>query len=132
MGLSTSGFDGLSAYLDKLASSADGDALAGQALESGAEIIKQRMIDNASSNPQPRSGKLRSSIKVGGVKRKGQGSTVSVGVWSSDVKYAYPVEYGHGGPHPAPAHPFLRPAFNEGKEDAYSAIKSSLASALDK
>ena len=28
------------------------------------------------------------------------------------VKYAHLVEYGHGGPHPAPAHPFLRPAYD--------------------
>ena len=38
------------------------------------------------------------------------------------VKYAGPLEYGHGGPHPAPAHPYLRPAFDEKKDEAYAAI----------
>lgn len=126
MGLNTIGFDALGADLEKLAARLDGDDVVGRALDAGAQVIETRMIDNASSDPSPRSGRLRSSIKS---KKNGK-SSVSVGIWSSDAPYAYPVEFGHGGPHPAPAHPFLRPAFDEGKEEAYAEIRGALDRAL--
>ena len=44
--------------------------------------------------------------------------------------YANPVEYGHGGPAPAPAHPFVRPAFDARAEEAYGEIKRVLADEL--
>jgi HK97 gp10 family phage protein len=40
--------------------------------------------------------------------------------------YAHLVEFGHGGPHPAPAHPFMRPAFDEGKAAAIQAVADKI------
>lgn len=37
--------------------------------------------------------------------------SVIVGVDRKRAPHAHLVEFGHGGPHPAPAHPYLRPAF---------------------
>ena len=130
MGLTLTGFSDLENTLAELASRADGDAITTEALQGGAEIIKNRMIANASHDPHPRSGALRNAIKIGDTKRRSGRVSVPVGVWSKDVPYAFPVEYGHGGPHPAPAHPFIRPAFDEGQDEAFASVKSSLNDAL--
>ena len=47
------------------------------------------------------------------------------------AEYASPVEFGHGGPHPAPPHPFIRPAFDSGVDEAYEKAKQLLGQALD-
>ena len=44
--------------------------------------------------------------------------------------YANPVEKGHGGPAPAPAHPFVRPAFDVRKDEAYQIMKNILKDEL--
>ena len=58
---------------------------------------------------------------------------VTVGVHRTDggAEYANPVEFGHGGPHPAPAHPFVRPAFDAAKDEAYEKVKQDLQTALE-
>ncbi len=38
--------------------------------------------------------------------------------------------YGHGGPAPAPAHPFVRPAFDTKADEAFSEIKRVLRDEL--
>ena len=38
--------------------------------------------------------------------------------------------YGHGGPAPAPAHPFVRPAFDTRADEAFSEIKRVLRDEL--
>jgi HK97 gp10 family phage protein len=45
---------------------------------------------------------------------------------------AHLVEFGHGGPHPAPAHPFMRPALDESKSGALRAITEKARSELNK
>lgn len=37
-------------------------------------------------------------------------------IYHDPVRIAHLVEFGHGGPHAAPAHPFLRPAWDQNKE----------------
>ena len=67
------------------------------------------------------------------VKKRSGGYRVTVGVHRADggAKYASPVEFGHGGPHPAPPHPFIRPAFDGGVDEAYEKAKQLLGQALD-
>ena len=103
-------------------------------LKASAQPILQQMIQNASTDPRPRSGQLESSIKVGKVSRKRGAARVTVGVHSGEggARYANPVEHGHGGPHPAPPHPFVRPAFDAKAEEAYEEMKKLLNAALDK
>ena len=103
-------------------------------LQKAAQPVLEQMIANASSNPRVISGKLRDSIKIGNVvKHRRGGYTISVGVHRSDggAAYANPVEFGHGGPHPAPPHPFVRPAFDARSEEAYEKVKEELKTALD-
>lgn len=59
---------------------------------------------------------------------------VTVGVhradWTQDEYYPAYVEYGHGGPHPAPAHPYIRPAFDMMAPVAESIIVSELRATI--
>lgn len=40
--------------------------------------------------------------------------------------------YGHGGPAPAPAHPFIRPAYDTRADEAYEIIRDGLRDAIDR
>lgn len=59
-----------------------------------------------------------------------KGGRVTVGVhradWTEAEYYPAYVEYGHGGPHPAPAHPYMRPAFDMMAPAAESIIVAEL------
>ena len=103
-------------------------------LKSAAQPILDQMIQNANTDPKRRSGKLVNSIRVGNVvRRHGGGYRVTIGVHRKDggAEYANPVEHGHGGPHPAPPHPFVRPAFDAKQEEAFARMKELLIQALD-
>ena len=48
------------------------------------------------------------------------------------AKYAHLVELGHGGPRPAPPHPFLRPALETNRRRVFSQIKRKTAQGIVK
>ena len=98
-------------------------------LQTAAQPVLTRMLHNASTDPKRRSGKLHSSIRIGRVvKKRSGGYRITVGVHRADggAEYASPVEFGHGGPHP-----FIRPAFDGGANEAYEKAKQLLGQALD-
>ena len=105
-----------------------------KALKAGAVPIEEQMKANASSDPKIISGDLYSSIHTHGVRQKrgGSGKHITIGVKHSEkgAFYANPVEWGHGGPAPAPMHPFVRPAFDVRYPDACEEIKRVLRDAL--
>ena len=103
-------------------------------LQMGATPVYMKMRENASRDPKPITRTLLNSIKIGNViKRRRGGWSIQIGVRRGEkgADYANPLEYGHGGPHPAPAHPFVRPAFDEAKEEAYAKMKEILIQAID-
>lgn len=105
-----------------------------RALEAGAVPIEGQMLHNASTDPAIITGDLHGSIRTGSVKKKsGGGKRITVGVHHKDkgAYYANPVEHGHGGPAPAPAHPFVRPAFDTKVNEAYEEIKCVLRDELN-
>ena len=67
-----------------------------------------------------------------GQKARSGGKYITIGVKHSEkgAYYANPVEKGHGGPGPAPAHPFVRPAFDVRKDEAYQIMKNILKDEL--
>ena len=109
-----------------------GNAVANRILETAAQPVFDQMIQNASTDPQPRSGKLRGALRI--KKASGRrGARVTVGIHRADgAAYSVPVEFGHGGLHPAPPHPFVRPAFDARAEESYVLLKEQLRTALDK
>ena len=132
MALDQQGFSELQSDLAAMALSLDNGSGVDRALQAGAVPIEQRMLVNASSDPKIITGALHGSIHTDRVKQRRGGKQISIGVKHSEAGayYANPVEYGHGGPAPAPAHPFVRPAFDARAEEAYGEIKRVLADEL--
>ena len=135
MPVQTQGFDELSNDLLKMAGAVGNEGnVIDEALKAGAVPIEEQMKANASSDPKIISGDLYSSIHTHGVRQKrgGQGKRITIGVKHSEkgAYYANPVEYGHGGPAPAPMHPFVRPAFDVRYPDACEEMKRVLRDAL--
>jgi HK97 gp10 family phage protein len=130
MGIETHGFSELENDILAMAEAMDSDVGTNRALLAGASPLAEQMRTNASSDPQVVTGTLRDSIKIGTARRK----RITVGVHYKDMGayYANPVEFGHGGPAPAPAHPFVRPAFDVRSGDAYEEIKRVLRDELTK
>ena len=135
MPMELQGFDNLRDDMTNMAAAMEFGAGVSRALEAGAVPIEQQMLHNASTDPKIITGDLHDSIRTGNVgKKRGGGKRITIGVHYKDkgAFYANPLEFGHGGPAPAPAHPFVRPAFDTRVEEAYDAIKQVLRDELSK
>ncbi len=134
MAIELRGFDDLQDDMINMAAALEQGAGVSRALQAGAVPIEQQMLHNASTDPKIISGDLHGSIRTGSVRKKaGGGKRITIGVHHADngAYYANPVEFGHGGPAPAPAHPFVRPAFDTRANEAYEEIKKVLRDELD-
>ena len=133
MPLELQGADDLKDDLTNMAANLEFGSGVDRALKAGAVPIEQQMLSNAARDPKIITGDLHGSIRTGRVKkRKLGGKAVTIGVHYKEkgAYYANPVENGHGGPAPAPAHPFVRPAFDTRAEEAYSIMKGILRDEL--
>lgn len=138
MPLDVDGFGDLMTDIAGMAAQMDADGagapVARKILEAAAQPIYEQMKANASSNPKIITGALNRSIETGKVKkRRYSGRSITIGVHrkAEGAYYATPVEYGHGGPAPAPAHPFIRPAYDTRQDEAYEIIRDGLRDAID-
>lgn len=132
------GFDALDDDLMKMASHLSAEhggkwkSIAESILQEAAEPIKAAAIRHV----PVRTGKLRDAIIVGRVKKrkhKAGGYTVDIGNQEKGgVGYARLVEFGHGGPAPAPNHKFMRPAYAEASDQAYAIIRKRLNEEVNK
>ena len=104
--------------LEGLADVMDSKVLA-QAANHGAKIVETAI-------------KLKTPVKTGNLLKSigrtkwtkgvsGEGSQI-VGAIGRTGPHAHLVEFGHGGPQPAPAHPFIRPAADQVEAKAQEAI----------
>ena len=133
MAIELQGFDDLKNDLTNMAYALDQGPGVNRALKAGAVPIEQQMLHNASTDPKIITDALHSSIHTGSVKkRRSSGKMITIGVHHSEkgAYYANPVEFGHGGPAPAPAHPFVRPAFDTRADEAYEEMKRVLRDEL--
>ena len=123
MAITLSGTEVLLSDLEKMIPS---DTNVDAALAEGAEVIAMEMRQLA----PVKSGKLKSAIKVGKARNGRNGRQVTVGIhrrdFSGDDYYPAYVEYGHGGPRPADPHPFIRPAFDLKKDEAWNTVKQAV------
>ena len=141
MGMDTQGLEELKTNIARMASQLDtegaGAGVTRRILEAAAQPVEAQMIANASVDPKPITGKLRGAIHTGNVKsRAGGGKHITIGVhrkdWDDEDYYPAYVEYGHGGPGPAPAHPYIRPAYDTTEDEAYEIIRDGLREAIDR
>lgn len=136
MAVKTHGFSELIDDLERLAEKAGGPGT-DRALKAGAKPIFEDMKRQASIDPQIRTGNLHKSIKIGKVGktvRKTDYKTmkrITIGSHKKEMgayaPHAHLVEFGHGGPAPAPPHPFVRPAFDKHVGEAFSEMKRVLS-----
>lgn len=109
------GSDDIRRALDALS---EAPHVAVQALRAGAEVLLP--VERAGAPVTPGGGThIRDRLEIR-VKTSGGKPVALVGVWGEPV--AYYVEHGHGGPHPAPAHPYMRPAAEAAEDDVTRAI----------
>lgn len=129
MGIKTEGFGDLITELNRLAEKAGGPA-ADKALKAGAKPVFDDMKRQASIDPKIRTGNLHESIKIGRVSKTTRRrdyktmKKITIGSHKKEMgayaPHAHLVEFGHGGPAPAPPHPFVRPAFDRKEGEAYA------------
>lgn len=56
---------------------------------------------------------------------------IAFAMWNAKpFPYPFAVEAGHGGKHPAPAHPWFRPAFEAGRSQTRSLVRDGIAEFL--
>ena len=134
MALDLQGFSELQSDLTAMAMSLENGSGVDRALQAGAAPIEQQMLANASSDPKIITGALHGSIHTSRVKGRGGGKQVTIGVHVKEQSayYSNPLEFGHGGPAPAPPHPFVRPAFDVRAEEAYGEIRRVLEDEITK
>ena len=139
MPIEARGFDDLIGDITKLANALDtsneGAPAARRILQAAAVPVESQMKQNASTDPKIITNKLHGAISTGKVKKhRRTGLHITIGVhrkdWTGDEYYPAYVEYGHGGPGPAPAHPYVRPAFDTTQDQAFGIIRSGLANEL--
>ena len=133
MPMELQGIDNLKDDLTNMASNLEFGAGVNRALQEGAKPIEEQMLHNAVSDPKIITGALHDSIRTHSVRKsRSGGKYITIGVKHSEkgAYYANPVEHGHGGPGPAPAHPFVRPAFDVRKDEAYQIMKNILKDEL--
>jgi HK97 gp10 family phage protein len=68
-------------------------------------------------------GRLRGVGKKAAASRASQGEKL---IYRDPGNYGHLVELGHGGPHPAPPKPFLRPAFDARVQESIARIQKKL------
>ena len=141
MPLDPQGFQELMSDIASMASRLDtegaGAVVTKRILENAAVPVEAQMKANASKDPKIISGALHGAISTGKVKKRANGGKhITVGVhrkdWSEEDYYPAYVEFGHGGPGPAPAHPYIRPAYDTTEDQAYEIIRQGLRDAIDR
>ena len=95
------------------------------AMRAGGRVVVNQVKDTV---PVGKTGNLKKSIKTKMVPYPVSGITVLV--IGAKAPHAHLVEFGHGGPHPAPPHPFMRPAFDASKLTAQERVERNLRNGI--
>lgn len=77
-------------------------------------------------------GPERKRVQVNVRRRKGKDSEVGDPVYQNPGNIGHLLEFGHAGPHPAPAKPHLRPAWDANKNEAVKIIGEECWAELQK
>lgn len=91
-----------------------------------ARLVRDRIREKA---PQGETGNLKAATYAAALPEKVDSpARAFAGIRPRKASHGHLVEFGHGGPNPAPPHPFVRPAWDELKED----VKRNIAADLKK
>lgn len=115
--------------IDNLRKSAEGRK-AIKAVDDAAKVTQKSVLSRTPKGP---TGNLRRSIKRGARPHFVKGYEKLRRFVYSDRKIAphlHLVEFGHGGPRPAPAHPFFRPGVESARDDVRRILTSGMKEAF--
>jgi HK97 gp10 family phage protein len=99
-----------------------------------AKLVKNRIREKAPLGPptDTRPGSLKAAAYATAMPEKIDSPAAAfAGIRPRKAPHAHLVEFGHGGPHPAPPHPFVRPAWDEMKDEVKANIKSGLKKLIE-
>ena len=97
-------------------------------LLTAAQKVKARIKQEIQSQFKRHTGNLEGSpYAVAYPAKIGSGAVAFVGIRPRKAPHAHLLEFGHGGPHPAPAHSFMRKGFDQKKSEAAAAIRDKAA-----
>jgi len=98
-------------------------------LLSQAKLVRDRIRAKAPRGP---TGNLKAAAYASSVPASMSGPAVAfAGIRPRKAPHAHLVEYGHAGPHPAPPHPFVRPAWDGCKEEVKRNIELGLKKTVE-
>jgi HK97 gp10 family phage protein len=95
-----------------------------------ARLVRDRIRSKAPLGP---TGNLKKAAYASSLPASLSGRAVAfAGIRPRKAPHAHLVEYGHAGPHPAPPHPFVRPAWDEMKDQVKRNIQVGLGRAVER
>lgn len=95
-----------------------------------ARLVRDRIKEKAPVGP---TGNLRRSVVAKMLPDRPDYPLLAIAAIDRKIApHAHLVEFGHGGPHPAPAHPFFRPALQETMPQAYENMKHDLKQGVER
>ena len=122
--------------LDSLSAAAEQDLIR-PAAQAAAQVFYDQVKRNVAGLGRITGNLDRSIYQAYRDKESGHGKAVYHVSWNmTKAPHGHLVEYGHGGKRPAPAHPFLRPAYDQAKDAATNAavlrLEADIEQALTK
>jgi HK97 gp10 family phage protein len=126
-GIYLKGIDELEKRVNKLIKEVEKEKT--QLLLGQARLVRNRIKARAPRGP---TGNLKNATYATALPPSTSRNAVAfAGVRPRKAPHAHLVEYGHGGPHAAPAHPFFRPAWDEIKDKVERNIQAGLGKTIE-
>jgi len=101
-------------------------------LFAAAQKVKERIKQEINAQFKRHTGNLEDSpYAVAYPAKVGSGAVAFVGVRPRKAPHAHLLEFGHGGPHPAPPHPFVQKAWDDVREEVSRDIESVLKKTIE-
>jgi HK97 gp10 family phage protein len=98
-----------------------------------ANKVKGRIKQNIQSQFKRHTGNLEGSPYATAYPEKvGSSAVAFAGIRPRKAPHGHLVEFGHGGPQPAPPHPFVSKSWNEMREEVRNDIASDLGKTIEK
>lgn len=122
--METLGYDDLIKRLTEM--DKKGNAIANTALRTAAGPVMNDMVERAPK----RRGRGKEAIKVGRISTLKGGKVISIGIHKAERDDGLHMYYQEYGTSRHPAHPFIRPAFESKKKEAFDLIKAEAKKGL--
>ncbi len=121
------GFEGGDELIEKLKEMGRrGTSAANRALRQAAEPILEEAVRNVDSKLRRESGKGVAGLKVGRIVTRGGRKVILIGIDRGDISEVYYMKFHEFGSSHEVARPFLRPALQAKREEAYGILRDEL------